>query len=87
MPKEPKNDTFVIIVNVNLPNPTIYKSMFELIPMKDLSNVTFVAKGFEDKIIYVITSLFIPKRNLSNVKFVIKVWFLTFCGFLNLSVF
>ena len=77
----------MITVNVNSPNPTIYKSMFELIPMKDLSNVTFVAKGFEGKIIYVIISLFIPKRNLSNVKFVIKVWFLTFFVFLNLSVF
>ena len=71
----------MITVNVNSPNLTIYKSMFELIPMKDLLNVTFVAKGFEGKIIYVIISLFIPKRNLSNVKFVIKVWFLTFLSF------
>ena len=73
MANEPKNVTFVIIVNVNSPNPTTYKSMLELIPMKGLSNVTFVAKGFEGKITYGITSLFIPKRNLSNVKFVIKV--------------
>merc|ERR1712062_627037 len=72
MANEPKNDTFVIIVNVNSPNPTTYKSMLELIPVKGLSNVTFVAKGSEGKFIYGITSLFIQKKNLSNVKFVIK---------------